>query len=255
MDHTPLTLSYDQQQQTSLAASSGNDPPSSSSPDDDSPGRALLAALRRRYVAVLLVLLAVIVVAVVTPLAYREYQRRYSPPPFSPYTTCDIFCTGPILAAFQLSGMFRDSKSFVDFSLRASPSEVYADWVALNNASQAALQGFLDSHFYTNTSDLLDWDIPDWRAAPPLLAAIADPVFANFSSALNGLWLHLGRRVHPDVYEHPDRHTLLPLKQPYMVVPGGRFHEFYYWSLHPHTHPAPADPSAHCVLRLARVND
>lgn len=38
----------------------------------------------------------------------------------------------------------------------------------------------------------------------------------------------LGRKVAADVLTNPQRHTLLPLKNP-TVVPGGRFRETYYW--------------------------
>lgn len=35
-------------------------------------------------------------------------------------------------------------------------------------------------------------------------------------------------QVNPDVMQHPDRHTLIPLPHPF-IVPGGRFRELYYW--------------------------
>ena len=35
-------------------------------------------------------------------------------------------------------------------------------------------------------------------------------------------------QVAQDVYDNPQRHTLLPLPHP-VIVPGGRFRENYYW--------------------------
>ena len=45
---------------------------------------------------------------------------------------CSIFCDGPILHAVELSGMFDDSKTFVDMPLKFDPSVVEARFRALN---------------------------------------------------------------------------------------------------------------------------
>ena len=216
MDHTPLAADKFNSSASSLL-------PTLTSPPTPHPSP------RRRALLAVAVLCLIAAAVIIPPIIYLRATRTPDPPPFSPYTTCDIFCTGPILSAFQLAGLWNDSKTFVDFSLRADPSDVYRDFLAIGNVTTAALVAFLEQHFDTNSSDLLPWALPDWQPSPPALSVIVDSHFYNFSSQLNSLWYILGRQVHPDVYAHPDRHTLLPLEQPYMVVPGGRFREFYYW--------------------------
>ena len=204
--------------------------PAASSPLSPSQSAAAWYRLKapRREALVGAAVLALAVLAVLAYIAYSRYEGN-KPPPFTQYTTCDVFCTGPVLAAYQMSGMFNDSKSFVDFPLLRSPSDVFHAFLALPNTSLPTLTAFLYENFNTSATDLLPWSIPDWQPHPPLLAAIADARFRNFSAALNDLWFLLGRQIHPDVYLHPERHTLLPLRHDKMVVPGGRFREFYYW--------------------------
>ena len=183
---------------------------------------------RRRPFLITIVIAAITLVSLVSYLAYH-YLNQPKPPPFTKYTTCDVFCTGPILAAYQMAALFNDSKTFVDFPLLHSPSTVYQSFLSLSNLSTPTLRTFLHNNFNTSATDLLPWSPPDWLPSPPRLTTIRDPYFRNFSHHLNRLWFLLGRQIHPDVYEHPERHTLLPLRHDKMVVPGGRFREFYYW--------------------------
>ena len=231
MDSTPLAFDddrhgggYNKHLIIDTAADSSSSPPQSS----PSSSSSLVSVLRRRPYLICLVLVAVVVIGVGSYLAYH-YSHEPKPPPFTKYTTCDVFCTGPILAAYQMSNLFNDSKTFVDFPLLYSPSTVYTSFLALTNLSTPTLLAFLADNFNTSATDLLPWSPPDWHPSPPLLSAVVDAGFHNFSLQLNQLWFLLGRRIHPDVYAHPDRHTLLPLRHDRMVVPGGRFREFYYW--------------------------
>lgn len=143
--------------------------------------------------------------------------------------TCDIFCSGSVLKAFQLSGIFNDSKSFVDCPLTKDPADVLSAFINLPSTKYSELSTFFDQYFLVEGSDLNSWIPGDHVSAPAFLSNISDPRFYNFSVALNNLWLSLGKTIDPDVYVHPSRHTLLPLLHPHMIVPGGRFREFYYW--------------------------
>ena len=232
MDSTPLApdderdTPYTKHVIIDTATDSANYPASSPSPTH-SPSTSRTKPLRRATL-VCLIVLAIAIIAVASYVGYNHYHED-KPPPFTPYTTCDVFCTGPILAAYQMSDMFNDSKTFVDFPLLHSPSDVYHSFLALQNLSSPTLLAFLHNNFNTSATDLLPWTIPDWQSDPPLLATITDATFYSFSTSLNHLWFLLGRQIHPDVYVHPDRHTLLPLRHDKMIVPGGRFREFYYW--------------------------
>jgi len=46
--------------------------------------------------------------------------------------------------------------------------------------------------------------------------------------ALNKFWKELVRKVPDDVFDAPQRFSILRKKHPF-VVPGGRFRESYYW--------------------------
>ena len=232
MDPTPLFSDEEQGQPLKPSSAHSHLPSSTPLSDPPSPTSSSSSARRRRLLLLtLLIALPLVTLLACLPLLIPLLSPSPSPPtPFTPFSTCDIFCTGPLLSAYQLAGLFDDSKTFVDFSLRSSPSDVYRAFTSLTAPlTNVTLLTFLHTHFDTNTSDLLPWTIPDWTPQPPPLAPIIDRRFAGFAAALNLLWFSLGRTVHPDVYAHPERHTLLPLLHPHMIVPGGRFREFYYW--------------------------
>jgi alpha,alpha-trehalase len=144
-------------------------------------------------------------------------------------TACSVLCSGPIQAAIQTSGIFNDSKTFVDMPLLYDPAVVQADFASLTSHSKAALQEFLERNFLPAGSDLGNWTPPDWNSNPPRLASISDETYREWAQALNYLWLDMTKNLTSDVYNAPQRHTLIPLRRNGMVVPGGRFREFYYW--------------------------
>ena len=69
---------------------------------------------------------------------------------------------------------------------------------------------------------------PSSRDSPKFLSRIADDGLRAWISELNGFWKQLGREVTGEVYLHPERYSLIFVPNP-VVVPGGRFREFYYW--------------------------
>ncbi|CAE7933584.1 unnamed protein product, partial [Symbiodinium sp. KB8] len=58
--------------------------------------------------------------------------------------------------------------------------------------------------------------------------AIQNSTLRSFALQVNDLWALLGRKPAPDVFNNPQRHTLVPYPYP-LMVPGGRFRESYYW--------------------------
>lgn len=65
---------------------------------------------------------------------------------------------------------------------------------------------------------------------PATLQRIKDSGYRTWAKALNSIWRELCRRVSSDVKAHPELNSLLYLPNPF-IVPGGRFREFYYWSV------------------------
>ena len=146
-------------------------------------------------------------------------------------TLQDIFLHGPLLDAVQRSGIFQDSKHFVDMPLLRDPPEILEAFRRLPSpASGEALEALVRANFGEPGSDLEAWLPEDYPEEPPaeLMRRIACPRYQEWARALHGLWLELGRRTAPQVAAAPERHSLLHRRHG-LIVPGGRFRETYYW--------------------------
>ena len=152
---------------------------------------------------------------------YHEASPRYLPG--------DIYCTGPILHAVQTMNISLDSKDFVDRPMKASPDEVmkaFKTWPNVTN-SVVTLIKFIDTYFDPPGSDLSPIVPSDFQDRPPrLYQAIPNETLRDWAMEIHALWKLLGRV--PKWEEYPSRHSFLPT-QHYLVVPGGRFRESYYW--------------------------
>nr|XP_028564710.1 trehalase [Podarcis muralis] len=152
------------------------------------------------------------------------------PPP------CDseIYCTGELLRQVQQAKLFTDDKFFVDMPLKESPEVVLERFQKLVNEtpgrdlSQEQLKVFVDENFSPRGQELENWEPPDWTDSPPLLQGIADKKLQSWARDLNAIWRQLGRQMKPEVKTSPDRHSLIYVPNP-LIVPGGRFIEYYYW--------------------------
>jgi alpha,alpha-trehalase len=111
---------------------------------------------------------------------------------------------GPLFQAVQLSGIFADSKTFVDARPRRAPAEIVARY-----APSTDLRAFVEQNF----------ELP--RPAGEGFHADSSRTMEDH---IRALWPLLTRP--PDSAD--TRSSLIPLPKPY-VVPGGRFREVYYW--------------------------
>ena len=116
---------------------------------------------------------------------------------------------GTLFHDVQLSGIFPDSKTFVDARPLLSPAEIVARYAAARGAAGFSLRAFVEQHF----------ELP---------RAVGEGFRADTTRAMEehirALWPVLTRTA-----DRPDAHSsLIPLPNPY-VVPGGRFREVYYW--------------------------
>nr|QPK67214.1 Trehalase 2 [Rondotia menciana] len=148
---------------------------------------------------------------------------------------CDslIYCHGPLLNTVQMAGLYNDSKTFVDMKLKLSPNitlEHFHEMMARteSNPTKAEIQEFVNQNFDPEGSEFEDWTPPDWKNNPGFLDKIKDPLFHQWASDLNHLWLKLGRKMKPEVKKNPDLYSIIHVDNP-VIVPGGRFREFYYW--------------------------
>lgn len=163
-------------------------------------------------------------------ITFLLLHRSSSDPCHSADTpVCGFMCEGQLLQTVQFSGLFHDSKTFVDMPLKKNPQCIIDDFYSMEDYSQTGIYDFLMRNYNPSCSDMLLWSPPDYDPQPAFLDSIADPTLREWAADVHSLWNLLGRQLDPDVYTHPQRHTLLPLKHPHMIVPGGRFCEFYYW--------------------------
>jgi alpha,alpha-trehalase len=116
---------------------------------------------------------------------------------------------GPLFHDVQISGMFPDSKTFVDSRPRHAAAEIAARYAAARDSAGFSLQAFVQQNF----------ELPR-----PVGEGFQTDMAQTMEDHIRGLWSLLTRL--PDTL---DVHSsLIPLPKAY-VVPGGRFREIYYW--------------------------
>jgi alpha,alpha-trehalase len=109
----------------------------------------------------------------------------------------------------QLSGIFKDSKTFPDMIACRNMEEIISDFEVLRNNDTFELKKFVTDNFSSV--------IPEEKTF----------VTSNTDSAENHilrLWEHLTKKTPENTHSS----TYIPLPHEF-VVPGGRFQEIYYW--------------------------
>lgn len=116
---------------------------------------------------------------------------------------------GPLFEAVQLSGLFEDSKTFVDARPRVPPAVITARYEAERGSPGFRLASFVERHF----------ELPR-----PVGEGFRADTTRPMEEHIRALW--------PVLTRPPDsvgiRSSLIPLPHAYLV-PGGRFREVYYW--------------------------
>lgn len=117
--------------------------------------------------------------------------------------------------------------------MHASPKETLNNFNAfMTSVSQTPtktqLKTWVEENFDKPGSEFEDWIPDDWQKEPKFLDNIKDIALREWASDLNYLWLKLGRKMTKDVEEHTDLYSIIHVEHP-VIVPGGRFREFYYW--------------------------
>src|SRR5437899_3177554 len=116
---------------------------------------------------------------------------------------------GPLFHDVQLSGIFADSKTFVDARPRLAPAAIVARYASAHGAAGFSLQTFVEQNF----------ELPR-----PVGEGFRTDTSQTMEQHIRALWSVLTRP--PDTAD--ERSSLIPLPNAY-VVPGGRFREVYYW--------------------------
>lgn len=121
-----------------------------------------------------------------------------------------IQLSGPLFEEVQQSGIFTDSKTFVDSIPKIDPREIMQQYRERKKEPHFSLKAFVYEHFH----------LPG-EGEPETFESEA----VTMEEHIDRLWDYLSRRPDEDVSDHS---TLIPLPHPY-IVPGGRFREIYYW--------------------------
>ncbi|KAK4872290.1 hypothetical protein RN001_016414 [Aquatica leii] len=150
------------------------------------------------------------------------------PPCFS-----DIYCHGRLLHTIQMAKVYEDSKTFVDMKMRYTPNETlhnFDQFMTSSNNAPTKLQvlEFIDDNFDSAGQEFEEWIPIDWVESPKFLGNIQDPALKQWGSDLNKIWKLLGRKMKPEVKNNQQFYSILWIPNP-VIVPGGRFREFYYW--------------------------
>lgn len=77
-------------------------------------------------------------------------------------------------------------------------------------------------------TEFMQWLPEDWIEEPKFLSTINDTNLRKFGQDLHNFWEELGRKIRPEIDENPDKYSLIYVPNG-VIVPGGRFREFYYW--------------------------
>ncbi|KAG8569487.1 hypothetical protein GDO81_014431 [Engystomops pustulosus] len=118
--------------------------------------------------------------------------------------------------------------------LTDSPAKVLERFQGILNTSlggqvdRERIIQFVNTSFTHPGTEFDDWYPPDWHESPQFLSHITDKQLRSWASDLHDLWKSLGRKISQNVKDQPDRHSQIYVPNP-VIVPGGRFIEFYYW--------------------------
>lgn len=120
-----------------------------------------------------------------------------------------IQLSGPLFEDVQQSGIFKDSKTFVDCIPKDNPEEIRKAYSEQKKEPHFNLKAFVYEHFRMPDSEETEIFKPG----------------ETMDRHIEKLWDYLSRQPDEEV---SDFSTLIPLPYPY-IVPGGRFREIYYW--------------------------
>lgn len=115
---------------------------------------------------------------------------------------------GELFHQVQMSGIYSDSKTFVDSTPRNSPTTIVAEYHESKDDGNFDLQSFVEANF-----------IPP----PNIASGFRSDSSRSVEEHINTLWDVLTRTP-----GNSTAGTLLALPHSY-IVPGGRFREVYYW--------------------------
>ena len=138
---------------------------------------------------------------------------------------------GDLYTAVQSSGIFKDSKTFVDSVPKKDPEEILDTYKNEKGDKSFDLKTFVLSNFKLPVDEEKDIKLPENR---------------NMKEHIRLLWNELKREAPADTNKYS---TLIPIPRPY-IIPGGRFREIYYWDSYFTMHGLLADGEVETVINM-----
>jgi len=148
------------------------------------------------------------------------------------WTACKILCQGDVIAEVTKRQLFNRSKDFTDMALKIPAYQILDAYKKLpSNRTDETVINFLNKYFEPHASDFDDCTFSNLPNLPPsdFYEGIIDPLLRSFAKSVHKTWPVFCGRIKDEVYEAPNRHTLLPLKHATMVMPDDVSRELYYW--------------------------
>lgn len=119
----------------------------------------------------------------------------------------EVFFASQLFHDVQMSGIFKDSKTFADAEPKSSFEQILTLYEQKVTANNFDLSAFVEQNFTIRRSEEL----------------VSSERFDEVQDQINHLWTVLKKPA-----DKPQNGSLIPLDRPY-TVPGGRFQEVYYW--------------------------
>ncbi|XP_008202561.1 trehalase isoform X3 [Nasonia vitripennis] len=162
----------------------------------------------------------------------RRLRKTEGPHP-KPLSNNEVYCHGELLHTIQMASIYTDSKTFVDMKMRQPTEATLGLFREFMNRTAGAptrsqIEKFVNETFEPAGSEFTDFDPKDWVAQPKFLRKVLDPELRKFGQDLNHIWKLLGRKMKDDVRLNSELYSIIYVENP-VIVPGGRFREFYYW--------------------------
>lgn len=136
-----------------------------------------------------------------------------------------------VLDVVHNASIFPDSKTFVDLYLRKPQAEVLEAFKNLiSDTNEVPKEKVLEllEHYFEEIGEFEHWEPSDYNPEPAFLKIIKNEKYKEFCKLLNGIWPSLSRKVKKEVFEDPEKSSLIAIPNGF-IIPGGRFREIYYW--------------------------
>ncbi|CAH1979394.1 unnamed protein product [Acanthoscelides obtectus] len=132
-----------------------------------------------------------------------------------------------------MARIYEDSKTFVDMKMKRPPNETLQSFDEFmtqyqQKPSREDVREFVKKHFEEAGMEFEEWDPKDWTPDPKFVDDIQDVELKKWGKELNEIWKILGRKMKDEVKERQNLYSIIWVPNP-VIVPGGRFREFYYW--------------------------